>query len=101
LIIISLEFLSWLRGVLAGEGSAGSLRLEQEVEEGQTVRQLLLNIASRYPRFELQVFDRSVQYLNEQVIVLYNGKLLEIAGGLETCLRNGDLLTFVPVIQGG
>jgi molybdopterin converting factor small subunit len=100
-IKINLEFLSWLSETLVWEGSGGTSIREQEIEEGQTTRQLLIQLANQNPRFRQSVFDIKIQKLNEQVFILYNGRLLELAEGLETRLKDGDSLVFVPAIQGG
>ena len=101
MIKINLEFLSWLSETLVVQASGGSLRREQQVEEGQTVRHLLVQLATQYPRFEQSVFDTNLQKISEKVFILYQGRLLELADGLETQLKDGDSLVFVPVIQGG
>jgi molybdopterin converting factor small subunit len=100
-IKIKLEFLSWLSEALPAKGSSGKVYREEEVEEGQTVKDLFLNFAIRYPRFEQLVFDKKIQKIDEKVFILYNGRLLELADGLKTQLIEGDTLVFVPVIQGG
>jgi molybdopterin converting factor small subunit len=74
---------------------------EREIEEGQTVRYLLIQLANQYPGFQRSVFDAKNQKLNENVIILYNGRLLELANGLDTKLAEGDSLFFIPAIQGG
>ncbi|HEX7474852.1 MAG TPA: MoaD/ThiS family protein [Dehalococcoidales bacterium] len=101
MIKINLEYLSWLSETLVVQGSGESLRREQEVEEGQTVRHLLVQLANQYPRFERSAFDTKLQKISEKVFILYQGRLLELADGLETQLKDGDSLVFVPVIQGG
>lgn len=101
MIKIKLEFLSWLSKTISIKDTGGSVYHEEEVNEGQTVRDLFLHLANQHPRFEQLVFDKKTQKINEKVFIFYNGKLLELAEGLETRLKEGDSLVFIPVIQGG
>ena len=98
---VRLEFLSWLVDTLETEHPGDSVILEQEIEVGTTVRELLLMLAVKYPRFEQSVFDSRNQRLSSGVSIFYNGRHLELADGLETRLNNLDALIFVPVIVGG
>lgn len=77
MIKIRLEFLSWIAETLEIEGSDNSQRFELNIEEGNTVKDLLLHIATKYPRFERSVFDINLQKLNEKVCIFYNNCSLE------------------------
>jgi molybdopterin converting factor small subunit len=101
MVKIEVEFISWLSEVLETEGSANPRNLEMDVEEDSTVKQLLLQMAFRYPRFRQSVFDSGLQKLNENICVFRNDRLLELDNGLQTALKNGDKIAFVPVIPGG
>ena len=98
---VHLEILSWLTETLDIEGTSGAVSLEQEIEEGKTVRDLLNRLATRYQRFGQVVFDVKTQKLTESVSIFFNGRNLELANGLATKLRDGDTLTFVAPIVGG
>jgi molybdopterin converting factor small subunit len=98
---IHLEFLSWLIDTLDIKDNSASVILEQEIEGGTTVKDLLLMLAAKYPRFKQSVFDAGDQKLSSGVSIFYNGRHLELANGLETRLNNLDALIFVPVIVGG
>ena len=98
---INLELLDWIAETMDGCGSTGSLICEREVEESQTVARLLGDLAVKNPRFQQAVFDIKLHQLNESVCLLVNGNLLDLAGGLETILKEGDSVVLVPFIQGG
>jgi molybdopterin converting factor small subunit len=101
MIKIKVEFISWLSEVLESEGSANSRSLEMDVEQDSTVQHLLLQIAARYPRFRQSAFDSGLQKLNENICVFRNDRLLELDNGLQTGLKYGDKIVFVPVFPGG
>jgi molybdopterin converting factor small subunit len=100
-ITVNLELLSWICETLDGRDSPGSSVSKREVETGETVAGLLGNLAAENPRFGRSVFDIPLRQINENVCVLLNGNLLDLAGGLETTLNDGDSLVLVPFLQGG
>lgn len=100
---VRLEILSWLTETLDLdiEGESDAISLEQEIEEGKTVRDLLNRLAARYQPFGQVVFDVKSQKLTDRVSIFFNGSNLELANGLATKLSDGDTLTFVAPIIGG
>lgn len=97
---VKLEILPWATRAF-GSSSSGRLVLREEVEEGNTVEDLFVRLASRYQAFGDVAFDPAARRLTGQVTVIYNGRLLELAEGLETKLRDGDTLLLVPALAGG
>jgi MoaD family protein len=98
---VRLEVLSWLAEALDIEEKSDTVSLEQEIEEGKTVRDLLNRLATRYQRFGQMVFDTNAQKLTGRAVIFFNGRTLELVNGLETKLNDGDTLTFIPLIEGG
>ncbi len=98
---VRLEFLSWLTDALGAERAVNEVVLEQEIKDGNTVKELLVGLAARYPRFKQTVFDSKDHKLKAGVCILYNGRQLELEDGLETRLKDRDALVFVPVVAGG
>ena len=98
---VRLEFLSWLAEIIDVERTSEGVILEVIVESGETVRDLFSQLAIKYPRFGQVVFEQKARKLNERVNIFLDGRLLEIFNGLETKLKDGDILTLVPTIEGG
>lgn len=98
---VRLEFLAWLADMLGVEGTNEEIILEDKIEGDKTVRDLLSELAVRYPRFGQIVFDMKAQKLTERVSIFLNGRHLELVNGLGTKLNDGDILTLVPPIEGG
>ncbi|MFC2056102.1 MoaD/ThiS family protein [Chloroflexota bacterium] len=98
---VHLEILSWLTETLGIEGTSDDVSLDQEIEEDETVRDLLGRLAVKYPRFGQVVFDVKAQKLTDRVSIFFNGRNLELVNGLKTKISDGDILTFVPFIEGG
>lgn len=97
---VQLEILPWATRAF-GSSSNRRLLLEEEINEGDRVEDLFLRLASRYRAFGEIAFDPAARRLTGQVSVIYNGRLLELAGGLETELKDRDTLTLVPAFAGG
>jgi molybdopterin synthase sulfur carrier subunit len=100
-IKVHIEFLSWLGDTLDnGKGGSGVV-LEQTINEGITLKQLLVLLARKHPRFAEDVFDTKAGKLSSGVSVLYNSQPIELVSGLQTRLKDGDHLIILPVVEGG
>ncbi|MFH0769268.1 MAG: MoaD/ThiS family protein [Chloroflexota bacterium] len=98
---VRLEILSWLTEKLGIEETSYKVTLDQEIEEDNTVRDILNRLATKYKPFGQVVFDVKAQKLTDTVSIFFNGRNLELANGLETKLSDGDTITFAPPIVGG
>ena len=96
---VRLEILPWVTRAFGSSGRR--LVLEDEIDEGDTVGDLLARLASKYPTFGEMAFDPVSRLLTGQVTVIHNGLMLELAEGLSTKLRDGDNLLLVPSFAGG
>ncbi len=97
---VRLEILAWLSGQMSSPSSE-RLILEEEVKEGETVKDLLNRLAAQHQVFREFVFDVKAQELTSVVSVIYNGRLLELVQGIQTPLKDGDNLMFLPAFSGG
>jgi molybdopterin synthase sulfur carrier subunit len=96
---VRLEIMPWLSHVLGAQDS--HLVLEEEVEEGETVGELLARIAARHQRFGELVLDAETGRLTGHVSLTFNGRLLELLDGLQTKMRDGDTIVLLPAFAGG
>lgn len=70
-----------------------------DVPPGSTVGDLLLRLAGEYPGFRELAF--SAGRFTGGIQVVLGDRLLDLAGGLERRLVEGDLLTILPPFAGG
>ena len=96
---VHLEFLSWLAHTIDRPDSQNAF--QEDLGDCRTVKDLLVRLARTHPRFENSVFDVRNLSLNAGVAIFHNGRQIEMENGLETTLRDGDGLVFVPVVAGG
>src|SRR3712207_6132665 len=92
---ITLEYYSWLRKELGVDdgapvnGGEGSTLTTLPVRDGATVRSLLEQMAADSDAFRRLVYDVEGQRLREYVTLIVNGRVVELAGGLDRRLEPG------------
>ncbi|MEE9201962.1 MAG: MoaD/ThiS family protein [Dehalococcoidia bacterium] len=97
---VRLEIWPWLSRHQETTGF-GRLVLEEDVRDGETLRDFLHRMGEGHRVFREVIFDPRSQQLSRQVTVIYNERLLELAEGLDTLLHDGDRLSFLPAFAGG
>jgi molybdopterin converting factor small subunit len=104
---IMLEYYSWLRKELgvasddAATSGEGSAITNLTVASGTTVRALMEEHARASEAFERIVYELEGQRLRESVALIINGRVIELAGGLDRELEQGDELLLLPGFSGG
>jgi molybdopterin converting factor small subunit len=103
---IRIEYYSWLRkelGVADDEPKdrEGSTLATIPLRDGTTVRSLLAEMAAESESFERLVYDLEDRRLREYVTLIVNGRVVELAGGLDRKLEAGDELLLLPGFSGG
>lgn len=80
----------------------GSLALEAEIREGERVGPFLHRLADKYGEgFREALFDAETGQIHHHIVVLVNGRPLRSLQGLETGLKDGDEVVFLPAYAGG
>ena len=97
---VKLEVLSWLTPAFDSDQRA-RLKLEQEVDPGATVRDLFKRLTDRYPKLEGMIYDPDDGALTGLVSVIFNNRVLELAGGLDAEIKDGDSFVLLPAYAGG
>ena len=72
---------------------------EVEFRPGQTLGQLLAELARAEPRFSETVTDG--QRFNPGIVLVYNGEARGWASAAGRVLEDGDSVAFYPVLAGG
>ena len=95
---VRLQF--WMAGSPGGAQS-GTVMMEEEIREGESLRSLLNRLAGRLPQLAGPIFDPETQSLSSEVAMLINDHLDHFSQGLETKLKNGDRIFIFPYLAGG
>ncbi len=81
--------------------AAGIKSFDLDLAPGATIRQAVTAITVRYPALRTHWLDPSGE-LHAHVHIFYNGEdIANLPAGMETALRAGDALDFLPPVAGG
>ena len=97
---VRVEAISWLTRVFQEEQRVRR-SWEEEVEGADTVRDFFQQLCARYPQFGELVYDTSSDNLTGMVSVIFNDRVLELAGGLDAEIHDGDSIVLLPAFAGG
>jgi len=103
---ITVEYYGWLRKELGldaggpGKGEGSTLTTIPFVPDA-TVRTWLEENAEASEAFERLVYDTDGRRMREFVALILNGRVIELAGGLDRKLEPGDELLLLPGFSGG
>jgi molybdopterin converting factor small subunit len=99
---VTLELHGFLAERLAALGRRRGARTIVSVPlgSGATVASLMQDLVAADVRYAL-LFDPRSQSLPEHVEVVLNDRVLDLVGGLEAPIAEGDVLTFLPAHAGG
>lgn len=78
----------------------GVLKTQIEVNDGITVRELLEVLSERFPKLKQEILDERGE-LKPMYNILVNGRAVEWLNGLNTTLKDGDEIVFIPPAAGG
>ena len=79
---------------------AGAKELSVNFEEGQTVRQLVSSIQTTLPKLGDLILNADGT-LSEAVQIFVHGRNVMWLNGLDTTIRNEDIITLIPPSAGG
>jgi molybdopterin converting factor small subunit len=94
---VKLEF--WMADRL-GFDHPGPVILEEPLEDGESLRHLLTRLAPRFDHFSENLFDPGTQSLSSEVSLIINNHV-DLPQGMDTKLRDGDRVLFLPILAGG
>jgi len=80
---------------------SGKSKLELRLEESSPIREVVNMIVEELPKLELALIDSECEGPKTNMLVLVNGKEISVLASLETMIKDGDEVVFVPVVHGG
>ena len=94
-MVITVKFIGALRHF------SGKTQLTVNFQGGMTIRELIVKISQESPKLERSLGDQQSGDSTSNALILVNGREISVLNGLETRLKDGDEIVFVPVVHGG
>ena len=66
-----------------------------------SVKELVYKVSEKLPELRRSLVAGEVNDLRPNSLMLVNGREISILNGLDTALKDGDEVVFVPVVHGG
>jgi molybdopterin synthase sulfur carrier subunit len=92
---ITIKFVGAFRGV------SGKEKLSLSLERSMTLKEVVEKLAQKLPKLEHLLIDPELKDPRPNTLILVNGKEISVLDGLDTVLRSGDEIVFVPIVHGG
>ena len=83
-----------------GLNHQGPIILEEPLESNESIRGLLTRLAGRFDDYSENLFDPETQTLSSEVTLVFNGHV-DLPQGMDTKLKAGDRILFLPILAGG
>ncbi len=97
---VIIKIYSWLSDSFPGRTLSHAV-LKESFQEGETVRDLLDQLCSRYPSFSTVIYDGQTRRFYPHINFIYQGKAADAIRDLDRKLEDGDEIIFVPFYAGG
>ncbi len=97
---IEVEVVAWVSKFVGGDGSSRKVYFEP-LRDGDTVRQVLRRLSSRFPQLHQALWDADSGQLAEHIEVLVNDAVLDLTHSLDSPLHPRDKLSLIGQYMGG
>ncbi|MEM1539017.1 MAG: MoaD/ThiS family protein [Candidatus Bathyarchaeia archaeon] len=94
-MVVTFKFLGNLRNI------SGKSKISIDFGGPVTLREALKKIIEKLPAFQKVLVDQELGDPRPNSLILVNGKEISVLKGLETVLKDGDEVVFIPILHGG
>jgi len=94
-MIVNVKFIGSFRSI------SGKDRLALRFEGSVPLRKVIRKMVGELPKLEEAFVDRELDEPKTSMLILLDGKEISVLNGLNTVVRDGDEVVFVPVLHGG
>lgn len=92
---VTVKFVGSLRNL------AGKSRITLNLDTEKTLREVIGIVVGKFPETKRGLIDPELGDPRPNALIIVNGKEISVLNGLETVLKDGDEVVFVPVSHGG
>jgi hypothetical protein len=100
MITVKMQLYSWISSSL-GESENGGSTLTKKVKEGTTFGGFFTELANSSPEFRKLVFDPETGRMNDEVVIMLNGRLEQFNIVIDSEIKDRDVIILSPVLIGG
>ena len=97
---VKLEVMPWIT-TQCGYNSPGNLIIEEEIEGGETIAQVIGKISVKRRPLGECILDRATQAVHGYISIVLNDRLIPNTNTRNTRVRDGDVIKLFPTIDGG
>ncbi|PMB74263.1 molybdopterin synthase sulfur carrier subunit [Candidatus Bathyarchaeota archaeon] len=72
-----------------------------ELGKGAQLKEAIRRIVEEFPKIESALIDPELGDPRPNTLIIVNGREISVLKGLETVLKDGDEVVFIPVSHGG
>ena len=72
-----------------------------EFKDAIRLKEVIKEIVEEMPRLKQTLVDPDLEDPRPNTLILVNGKEISVLNGLETMLKDGDEVIFIPVLHAG
>jgi molybdopterin synthase sulfur carrier subunit len=94
-VTIAVKFIGSLRHV------SGTGELALSCKSYVAIRELMNEITKELPELKRSLIGHQLEDPRSNTLVLVNGREISVLDGLETKLKDGDEVVFIPFVHGG
>ncbi|MEM2367106.1 MAG: MoaD/ThiS family protein [Candidatus Bathyarchaeia archaeon] len=76
-------------------------KIALELSEGVQLKEAVKQIIEKFPNMERALIDQELGDPRPNALIIVNDREISVLKGLETVLKDGDEVVFVPVSHGG
>jgi molybdopterin synthase sulfur carrier subunit len=80
---------------------AGKSRVKLELDGEKTLREVIEIVVEKIPEAKRVLIDPELGDPRPNTLIIVNEREISVLNGLDTVLKNGDEVVFVPVSHGG
>lgn len=92
---VTLKFVGALRH------ASGKEKIALECKKGASLIELVNNLTQEMPALRKSLLDEQLDPPKPNALILVNGREISVLNGLETKVKDGDEVVFIPVVHGG
>lgn len=94
-MVANVKFIGSFRSI------SGKDKLALKLANSAPLRNVVKKIVRELPKLKQALIDPELGEPRTNVLILVNGKEISVLQGLETVIKDGDEVVFVPVLHGG